>query len=101
LNDIQSYDLVLDMGEGPKRVQVKTTKYKMYGNYVVQLKSVRPNRTKNVIHRLDKTTIDYLYVLCEDGSRYLVPADSITGGASITLGKVYEEFKLEVWQSPV
>lgn len=100
INDIQSYDLVLDKGDGPKRVQIKTTQYKKNGSYIVQLKSVRPNRTENKIYRLDRTRIDYLYVLCDNGDRYLVPSESITGVSAISLGKAYAEFKLESWQSP-
>ena len=50
LNDNQSYDLIVDKN-GLKKVEVKSTRFKIRNQnvYTVQLKSVRSNKTKNVI----------------------------------------------------
>lgn len=92
VNDIQPYDLVVDDGEGLKKVQVKTTRYKENSKYVVQLKSVRPNRTANNIRRFDSSEVDYLFILCEDETQYLIPANTITVGASLALGTKYDGY---------
>lgn len=94
LTDIQEYDLIVDFGEGLKKVQVKTTSYKQNNNYVCQLKSVRPNRTKNIIRKLDNTLIDFLFVVCDNDDKYFIPSKKIISGNQITLNKTYSEFKI-------
>ncbi len=47
------------------RFQVKSCNYiNKYGTYEIQLKSVRPNRTENVIHKFDGLSCDILAVYC-------------------------------------
>lgn len=47
------------------RFQVKTVlDINRYGTYEVQLKSVRPNRTKNIIHKFNGLSCDILAVYC-------------------------------------
>lgn len=94
VNDIQAYDLVVDDGTDLKKVQVKTTRFMPKGCYVVQLKSVRPNRTTNIIKQIDNTSFDYLFVLCADESKYLIPSESITAKNSINLGNRFAKYKL-------
>ena len=94
INDIQKYDLVLDQGNGLKKVQVKTTKSKMHNNYVVQLKTILTNKNINIIKNLDTSNIDYLFILCEDSSKYFIPSNKIASKCALSLGKKYEEYKL-------
>lgn len=86
LIDNQDYDLVIDEEGTLKKVQVKTTRVKVKsGNYKVQLKSVRPNRTTNIIKKFDPTTVDYLFILCDDNTKYLIPTCDIHVGGELTL----------------
>lgn len=94
VNDIQPYDLVVDDGEGLKKVQVKTTQYKRNNNYVVQLKSVRPNRTENNIRKFDNTEVDYLFILCEDEAKYLIPANTLMVSCTLNLCDKYEQYRV-------
>lgn len=61
------FDMVVAKDGVTSRVEVKTSAYEKYpGKYEVQLRSVRPNRTTNVIKKFDGTRSDILAV-------YLVP----------------------------
>lgn len=51
-------------------IQVKTTSYRVGNSWLVQLKSVRPNRTKNTIKHFDNTAVDYLAI-------YIIPEDRV------------------------
>ena len=96
LNDNQNYDLVVDKGDGLKRVQVKTTGYKIKPTqaYTVQLKSVRPNKTENVIRPFNGKTCDILFVVTKDNDKYLIPSSVVDGKNSISLGTRVEEYKI-------
>lgn len=96
INDTQDYDLVVDCGEGPKTVQVKTTRYKSSGgNYVAQLKSVRPNRTSNNIKKFDNKSVDYVYILTEMGCGYFIPSNNICVVNQLTLNSACDKYILE------
>lgn len=97
INDNQPYDLVVDRNDnsGPKRIQVKTTKYKPCSNYTVQLKSVRSNKTKNINKKLDCSVFDELFILCDNGDIYCIPSNEIKAFSAISLGNNYKKFKLD------
>ena len=95
LVDNQDYDLIIDDGT-LRKVQVKTTgtlnrasKY-----YIVQLKSVRSNRNKNVIKNFDTTTTDYLFILTGNGDKYVIPCSEIVVGSALTLHKALDKYKI-------
>lgn len=92
LTDSQEYDLVVDDGNNIQRVQVKTTKYKRNGNYVVNLKTaLRGNKFK----RFSNVHCDLLYILTEENDEYIIPAKDLIVTTSLSLGKQYEKYKLE------
>jgi len=94
LNDNQPYDLVVDIQDSLKKVQVKTTRSKSkYGSYLVLLRSIRPNRTGNTIKKLDTSKVDYVFIHCEDGTKYLIPALDITT-YDLTLNKSKDKYKI-------
>lgn len=95
LADNQDYDLVVDDGNKLQKVQVKTSRAKEYNNFVVQLKAVRSNKTGNNIKLFDNTKVDLLYILCEDGSEFVIPALEIEAKTAISLGKKFSRYKLE------
>lgn len=88
--DNQSYDLIIDNGNLLK-VQVKTTSYKRNDKYLVQLKTVRPNRTTNVISKMKP--VDLLFVLTDSGLMYSIPYDKLSSLYEIRL-HMYEDFKV-------
>lgn len=97
LTDSQDYDLVVDVGDKLARVQVKTTAYKNdAGNYSVSLSMKGGNSKANFVHRRgDEMVYDYLFILTESGSTYLIPREVFAGHRSqIVLSKKYDEYKL-------
>ena len=75
LNDSSHYDLIIEQNDNLYTVQVKTTSQSRKNGYAVELKSVRPNRTKNVIKDLQK--VDFIFVLCSNGDVYSLTYDKI------------------------
>lgn len=96
LNDNQPYDLIVDKGDGLKRVQVKTTRFKGKGrsNYVTQLKSVRTNKTVNNIKNFDGNSCELVFIVTENKIKYLVPAIDLDGMTALALGEKAEKWKL-------
>ena len=93
LVDNQSYDLVCEVENELKKVQVKTTRFKQNSNYCIQLKSVRANRTENNIHKFDNKASDYLLAVTEIGDIYFIPTSNIEAKNSLSLGPKYESYR--------
>lgn len=97
LSDNQKYDLLVDMDNEIKRVQVKTTGYKPKKYYKVQLKTICPKKTtKNKISGFDKTKVDYLFVITENGDMYNIPSSFITGSFEMDLSERFDLFKVKI-----
>lgn len=98
LNDSQDYDLIIEDRDGSlKKVQVKTTHSKSEcGTYCVNLRVLGGNSKKNYVHKKGNEIIyDLLFVLCDNGDRYLIPKNIINNKSSaITVGKMYLKYKL-------
>lgn len=98
LNDSQDYDLIVEDRDGTlKKVQVKTSTQKSkYGTYAVNLRVLGGNSKQNYVHKKANEVIyDWLFILCDNGDRYLIPKENIQNVKStITVGKLYQEFKL-------
>ena len=98
-------DLIADFGDRLVRVQVKTSTYRRPGTiedarWVAALCTRGGNRSwQGISKRLNRTAIDYLFVLVGDGRRWLIPADAIGAVAGITLGgRKYGEYEVEPTQ---
>ncbi len=67
-------DLIVGKDGKIFRVEVKCTNYcpKDNGRYVVQLKSVRPNRTGNKIVKFDATRCEYLAIYIIDLDKVII-----------------------------
>lgn len=97
LNDGQKYDLIVDKNNSIEKVQVKTTRFsRVPGYWHVQLRTSGGNRSnKNRCSYLSSKSADQLFVLCDDGSRYLIPVKKVEGVGEITLGgEKYQSFKV-------
>lgn len=93
LTDSQAYDLVVDMGDGLKKVQVKTSTFEKKGVFQVNLRTMGGNRTgTGKTKRFDKEAVDFLFVVAGDGRQYLIPCDRLRGTSAIALGPYYDEF---------
>lgn len=70
--DNTTFDFLVHKDGVIGRVEVKTTstRSKTNSGWSVQLKSVRPNRTENIIKTFDNTKVDYLCV-------YIQPLDKV------------------------
>jgi len=98
LTDSQSYDFIIEKEGILYKVQVKTSSFKTkYGIYNVALKTCGGNQSSYNVKCLDKTKIDYLFVMCSDGVCYNIPASAIAGkGNSINMGKNVEEYRVKI-----
>lgn len=95
LVDNQRYDLVADDGATLHRVQVKTsTRRTRSGTWEVELRTNGGNRSRSSSVPFDPSTCDLLYVLT-DGGRWLLPAGRIRATSSLTVGRKWEEFRVE------
>jgi len=95
LTDGQDYDLIVENGE-MQRVQVKTTRQKKSeGVYEVNLRVFGGNRSgKDIVKKFDNEKVELLFVLCENGDRYNIPAGVIKSGNCIVVGRKYKEYKI-------
>jgi hypothetical protein len=74
---------VIDDGANLLKVQVKTCRCRdSKGRYRVDLK----NNSYHTYKTFDNTTVDFLFVLLDDGNSYWIPCSDITTIAEIKLG---------------
>lgn len=80
LTDSQDYDLIVDPGNGPERVQVKTSSGRSFG-----LRVLGGNRSWNgVAKHFDNTRVERLFLFSMlTGEMYDVPASAVTQRSSI------------------
>ncbi|CAN5875762.1 hypothetical protein BH24ACT15_BH24ACT15_07800 [soil metagenome] len=91
LADNQPYDLVVEDEEGLKRVQVKTTTHrKPRGNFGVALRTNGGNKSRHTHKLFDVRTCELLFVLTDDGRRYLFPTAELKPRTELTLGPRYD-----------
>lgn len=76
------------------KIQVKTTRYKENGKYIVLLKNCGGASGKSITRLFDNTQSDYLFICTGDDEMYLIPTSFITARNSITLGKHYAQYKI-------
>lgn len=98
LTDSQDYDLVVEVDGKLNKVQIKTSSLKTaYGEiYTVGLRVLGGNQSWNgVAKHFDNTKVDYLFILLEDGRKYLIPSSKIDSKSSINVGgEKYKEFEV-------
>lgn len=95
LNDNQDFDLAFADGPKIKTVQVKTTRVRRTkGGYTVGLKQTRSNKTKNVLKMFDPSLVDFVFILCEDGTRYMIPSMEIKVKSALVLNSNFDQFRV-------
>lgn len=90
LSDSQAYDLCVDFGNGPKRVQVKTCISK---EAIFELRTKGGNKSRETSHKIDSKKYDYLF-LCslETGKCWFIPGWDVDGTRSINCSPKYDEY---------
>jgi len=97
LTDTQEYDLVVEINNELKKVQVKTTFcLTKNGFYKADLRTSGGNRSRNYNILFNKVNIDYLFILTESNDAYFIDCKKVKGSSTITLGEDYKEFKIKV-----
>jgi Holliday junction resolvase-like predicted endonuclease len=81
------HDLLLNKGRVILRVEVKTTQTKdaKSGSWLVQLRSIRSNRTENVIKHFDSSQCDIIAVYIEPEDRIeILQASEYEGRSTVS-----------------
>ncbi len=78
LTESAAYDLVVDMNNSLKRVQVRFSSDKEVG-----LRRIHSNSKGYVVKRIRKDAFDWLYVLNKKGQEFLITQD-LSGRSCIT-----------------
>jgi hypothetical protein len=91
------FDLIADWGEGPKRIQVKTSSVFRNKRWEVTVCTRGGNRSWNgLVKYLDPSQYDHLFVLVGDGRRWLIPSSEVNATCGLLLGgPKYERFQIE------
>lgn len=94
LTDSQRYDLIIDDGQRLQRVQVRTTTMKRGRGYVVHLRTIGGNKSQVITRAFDPSDYEWLFVVCGDGTAYLIPTTSITARFALYLSRKYEPYRI-------
>jgi len=94
LNDTQDYDLIVDINNTLKKVQVKSTACKTrYGNYQVALKSCGGTKGKTY-KTIIETKIDEVFILTQDLKIYILPIEEIKNKSTLNICNKYEKYRV-------
>jgi hypothetical protein len=94
LTDSQDYDLVVEIDGKLNRVQIKTTYHKREGKngFILNLRVNGGNRSGNSTKHFDKSNVEYVFAVTEEGTMYLIPSEVIDAKSMIILNEKYSEF---------
>ena len=96
LTDSQDYDLVVEINNILKKVQVKTTTYKKKSNiYQVFLKTCGGNKSGTGKTKLfNWESSDYLFIVTSDEDKYIIPTFPSMPKNTLNLGEQYQQYKV-------
>jgi hypothetical protein len=96
LGDRRPYDLVVEYPDGIlKKVQCKFTSCKSsYGKYVIPLRVMGGNRSRNDAVKYQKKDFDILFVYTETKDIYVIPFCEIKSTSSININKSLDKWKI-------
>ena len=94
LADNQPYDLVVDVDGALARVQVKTTTVRSaYGRFMASIETAGGNQSFHTRKPFDPALVDILFVLTDDGDRYVIPTGVIDARRAVTLGEKWSPYR--------
>ena len=97
----RDFDLVVDHGDGLRRIQVKSSTCFRNKRWEVAVCTRGGNRSwSGLVKRLDPTAYDELFVLVGDGRRWLIPSHEVVGRCAIRLGGP-QYARYEIDQDPI
>lgn len=91
LTDTQEFDIIVDKSGKSSKIQIKTTRYKKDGKTY----SASLSTDGKVKKKFDPSMVDYVFVVTEIGSQYLIPTNGMNNCSSITLGDKYKSYIVE------
>jgi hypothetical protein len=93
--DSEKYDLVVDEKGVLQKIQCKyTSDTEPSGAYIVHLRTFGGYRDKTYYLKYEEGDFDYLFILCENGNEYLIPAEKVLAKSLISVGKKsWNEYK--------
>lgn len=91
LNDCQKYDLIVENGK-LSRVQVKTATQRVDNAWRVELRTSNSTKSGNVSRPFDKTKSEILFIVCDDGTQYLIPTEDFEPVSVVRLGPKYSNY---------
>lgn len=95
LNDTQDYDFVVEKYNEFKKVQCKSTGSKNpSGTYKVKLSSYGGENGGTYYGTVKDGSADILFVLVENGDKYVIPVSKITNVGQLTLTD-FSDYKVE------
>ena len=95
LNDTQDYDFVVEKDNEFKKVQCKSTGSKNpSGTYKVKLSSYGGANGGTYYGTVKDGSADILFVLVENGDKYVIPVSKITNVGQLTLTD-FSDYKVE------
>ena len=94
LTDSQRFDLVVEMEGQLKRVFVRTTTRATCKGWACGLRTIGINSSGYKVRHFDKRDVDLLFILCGDGSAYLIPAEAVQCKSEIRVGSKYLGYKV-------
>lgn len=97
ITDSNDYDFIAeDLDGNLLKIQAKTTRFKSdSGNYIVCLSTSGGNQREYWRKELN-SSIDYIFVVTEEGVCYSIPTYSLDSRNSLTLYDKYEPYKVMV-----
>ena len=95
--ETKDYDLVFEEDEVLKKVQVRTTSERNKNkneDFIVHLRVMGGNRSFHTAKPFNNRSVDYLFVLTNDNTSYLIPSDKIKAKTYLTLNETMSIFKI-------
>lgn len=97
LTESQDYDLVVDNGNGLKKVQVRTSGHAApSGNPKVNLRTLGGNQSFHTIKKFDGSKVDMIFVTTVGFGDYAIPTSEFNSQNCLTIDKRFEKYKVEL-----
>lgn len=96
VGDRRPYDLVVEFEDGTlKKVQCKYTSYKSpAGNYVVPLRVMGGNRTRNKAVKYNKDDFDIIFIYTAAKDLYCIPFNEVEATAAFIINNTRDKWKV-------
>lgn len=88
------YDLLVDFGDGFKKIQVKSSMSLTNGKYIFKLVSTRHNSTVSKRSLYSSDDVDYFFLHSQDGRSWLIPYTLLINQSSVTPAIRFENFEI-------